>query len=63
MKKPPYATNVGARFIVHSLHTLHVSAPIGGHHQVVCNTKNSEAVTVYVNGFVAVIEYRRDFDW
>jgi hypothetical protein len=26
--------------------TLHVSAPIGGHLQVVCNTKNSKAVTV-----------------
>jgi hypothetical protein len=36
--------------------TLHVSAPIGGHLQVVCNTKNSKAVTVYVNGSVASVE-------
>jgi hypothetical protein len=28
-----------------ALFTLHVSAPIGGHLQVVCNTKNSKAVT------------------
>jgi hypothetical protein len=33
-----------------ALLTLHVSAPIGGHLQVVYNTKNSKAVTVYVNG-------------
>jgi hypothetical protein len=36
-----------------ALLTRHVSAPIGGHLQVVCNTKNSKAVTVYVNGSVA----------
>jgi hypothetical protein len=35
--------------------TLHVSVPIGGHLQVVCNTKNSKAVTVYVNGSVASV--------
>jgi hypothetical protein len=35
-----------------ALFTLHVSAPIGGHLQVVCITKNSKAVTVYVNGLV-----------
>jgi hypothetical protein len=33
-----------------ALFTLHVSAPIGGHLHVICNTKNSKAVTVYVNG-------------
>jgi hypothetical protein len=31
-----------------ALLTLHVSAPIGGHFQVVCNTKNSKVVTIYV---------------
>jgi hypothetical protein len=32
---------------------LHVSAPIGGHLQVVCNTKKySKIATVYVNGSV-----------
>jgi hypothetical protein len=36
-----------------ALFTLHVSAPIGGHLQVVCNTINSKSVTVYVNGSVA----------
>jgi hypothetical protein len=36
-----------------ALLTLHVSVPIGGHLQVVCNTKNSKSVTVYVNGSVA----------
>jgi hypothetical protein len=36
-----------------ALLTLHCSAPIGGHLQVVCNTKNLKAVTVYVNGSVA----------
>jgi hypothetical protein len=30
-----------------ALLTLYVSAPIGGHLQVVCNSKNSKAVTVY----------------
>jgi hypothetical protein len=35
-----------------ALLTQHVSAPIGGHLQVVCNTKNSKAVTVHVNGSV-----------
>jgi hypothetical protein len=30
-----------------ALLTLHVSAPVIGHLQVVCNTKNSKAVTVY----------------
>jgi hypothetical protein len=35
--------------------TLHVSAPIDGHLQVVCNTKNSKVVTVYVNGSVASV--------
>jgi hypothetical protein len=34
---------------------LYVSAPIGGRLQVVCNTKNSKAVTVYVNGSVASV--------
>jgi hypothetical protein len=29
-----------------ALFTLHVSAPIGGHLQVVCNKKNSKVVTV-----------------
>jgi hypothetical protein len=38
-----------------ALLTLHVSADIGGHLQVVCNTKNSKAVTVYVNGSVASV--------
>jgi hypothetical protein len=38
-----------------ALLTLHVSAPIGGHLQVVCNTKNSKAVTVYVNGSIASV--------
>jgi hypothetical protein len=38
-----------------ALVTLHVSAPIGGYLQVVCNTKNSKAVTVYVNGSVASV--------
>jgi hypothetical protein len=38
-----------------ALLTLHVSTPIGGHLQVVCNTKNSKAVTVYVNGSVASV--------
>jgi hypothetical protein len=38
-----------------ALLTLHVSALIGGHLQVVCNTKNSKAVTVYVNGSVASV--------
>jgi hypothetical protein len=38
-----------------ALFTLHVSAPIGGHLQVICNTKNSKAVTVYVNGSVASV--------
>jgi hypothetical protein len=38
-----------------ALLTLHVSAPIGGHLQVVCNTKNSKAVTVYINGSVASV--------
>jgi hypothetical protein len=36
-----------------ALFTLHVSAPIGGHLQVVSSTKNSKSVTVYVNGSVA----------
>jgi hypothetical protein len=36
-----------------ALFTLLVSAPIGGHLQVVYNTKNSKSVTVYVNGSVA----------
>jgi hypothetical protein len=38
-----------------ALFTLHVSAPIDGHLQVVCTTKNSKSVTVYVNGSVASI--------
>jgi hypothetical protein len=38
-----------------ALLTLHVSAPIGGHLQVVCNTKNWKTVTVYVNGSVASV--------
>jgi hypothetical protein len=38
-----------------ALFTLHISAPIGGHLQVVSNTKNSKSVTVYVNGSVAPI--------
>jgi hypothetical protein len=38
-----------------ALITPHVSAPIGGHLQVVCNTKNSKAVTVYVNGSVTSV--------
>jgi hypothetical protein len=38
-----------------ALLTLHVSALIGGHLQVVCKTKNSKAVTVYVNGSVASV--------
>jgi hypothetical protein len=38
-----------------ALLTLHVPAPIGGHLQVVSNTKNSKAVTVYVNGSVASV--------
>jgi hypothetical protein len=38
-----------------ALLTLHVSAPIGGHLQMVCNTTNSKAVTVYVNGSVASV--------
>jgi hypothetical protein len=38
-----------------ALLTLHVSAPISGHLQVVCNTKNSKAVAVYVNGSVASV--------
>jgi hypothetical protein len=38
-----------------ALFALHVSAPIGGHLQVVCNTKNSKAVTVYVNGYVVLV--------
>jgi hypothetical protein len=38
-----------------ALFTLHVSAPIGGHLQAVCNTKNSKVVTVYVNGYVASV--------
>jgi hypothetical protein len=38
-----------------ALFTLHVSAPIGGHLQAVCNTKNSKSVTVCVNGSVASI--------
>jgi hypothetical protein len=38
-----------------ALLTIHVSAPIGCHLQVVCNTKNSKAVTVYVNGSVASV--------
>jgi hypothetical protein len=38
-----------------ALFTLHVSAPIGGHLQVVWNTKNSKAVTVYVNGSVVSV--------
>jgi hypothetical protein len=33
-----------------ALFTLHVSAPIGGHLQVVCKIKNSKSVAVYVNG-------------
>jgi hypothetical protein len=41
-----------------ALLTLHVSAPIGGHLQVVCNTKNSKAVTVYVNGSVASVRIK-----
>jgi hypothetical protein len=43
-----------------ALLTLHVSAPIGGHLQVVCNTKNSKAVTVYVNGSVASVCIKAD---
>jgi hypothetical protein len=38
-----------------ALFTLHVSAPIGGHLQVVCNIKNSKVVTVYVNRSVASV--------
>jgi hypothetical protein len=38
-----------------ALFTLHVSAPVGGHLQVACNTKNSKVVTVYVNGSVASV--------
>jgi hypothetical protein len=36
-------------FIVHYL--LHVSVPIGGHLQEVCNTKNSKAVIAYAFEF------------
>jgi hypothetical protein len=49
-ERPPYATNIG-RFYC-ALLTLHVSAPIGGHLQVVYNTKYSKTATVYVNGYV-----------
>jgi hypothetical protein len=38
-----------------ALLTLHVSASIGGLLQVVCNTENSNAVTVYVNESVASV--------
>jgi hypothetical protein len=38
-----------------ALFTLHVSAPTGGHLQVVCNTKNSKVLTVYVNGSVVSV--------
>jgi hypothetical protein len=44
-----------------ALSTLHVSAPTGGHLQVVCNTKNSKAVTVYVNGSVASVRINAAF--
>jgi hypothetical protein len=44
--------------------TLHVSAPIGGHLQVVCNTKNSKSVTVYVSGSIASVRTNICFgDW
>jgi hypothetical protein len=39
IRTPPYATNVSACFIVCALSTLHVSALISGHLQVICNTK------------------------
>jgi hypothetical protein len=39
----------------YALLTLHVSVPIGDHLQVVCNTKNSKTVPVYVNGTVASV--------
>jgi hypothetical protein len=40
-----------------ALFTLHVSAPIGGHLHVVCNTKiRRQLVTVYVNGSVASVK-------
>jgi hypothetical protein len=40
----------GARF--YCALTLHVSAPVGGHLQVICDKIYSKVATVYVNGSV-----------
>jgi hypothetical protein len=50
MWKPPYATNVGARFIVHLLHYMFRPLLVAIFRWFV--TKNSKAVTVYVNGSI-----------
>jgi hypothetical protein len=43
VNKPPYATMFGARF--YCALTLHVSAPIGGHPQVLCDKIYSKVAT------------------
>jgi hypothetical protein len=43
VNKPPYATMFGARF--YCALTLHVSAPIGGHLQVLCSKIYSKVAT------------------
>jgi hypothetical protein len=40
-----------------ALLTLHVSAPIGGHLQVVSNTKNSKSVRLYISVSLCYILY------
>jgi hypothetical protein len=45
VNKPPYATLFGARF--YCALTLHVSAPIGGHLQVLCDKIYSKVATVF----------------
>jgi hypothetical protein len=43
VNKPPYVTMFGARF--YCALTLHVSAPIGGHLQVLCDKIYSKVAT------------------
>jgi hypothetical protein len=43
VNKPPYATMIGARF--YCALTLHVSVPIGGHLQVICDKIYSKIAT------------------
>jgi hypothetical protein len=54
VNKPPYATMFGARF--YCALTLHVSAPICGHLQVLCDKIYSEVAT-----FMSTDKHKRSF--